>query len=261
MTKTRRRLPFSLAAWLCLLASSVPAAAQDSSPWSVGVSAERAGVAIGGTDQSWDTDRLQVSWSRPADGGWFLSVDRLARNGITDLSFSTRAYRRLGDWTILVGGGGTPDAQFFYRGFAESELSRRVAGTLVASGGYRFLSFPSTGIHQLQPALTWYHPRGEVAGRLFVTRNGAEGRTTHAFLARTRYRVGPRLEMGGGFAFGDRIFDVSTLQTGLARARVGFATARIGVTAHDALELGATMAGEHPAFRYRSVTVGYRRTF
>jgi YaiO family outer membrane protein len=236
-------------------------AAQSASPWNATISTERAAVSFEGLDHSWTTDRAQIAWSEPADGGWVGAVERVKRDSLVDVALSTRAYRRMGDWTLLAGGGGTPDAQFLYRAFAEAEVSRRVVGRLVASGGYRFLLFQAADIHQVQPALTWYHARGEVASRLFVTHNATRHRTTPALLLRTIYHVSPRLELSGGASFGDRIFDIAALPAGSARSRVGFASVRVGVTRRDSIEAGLTAAREDPAFRHRSFTLGYGRAF
>ena len=187
------------------LASGPPAGAQGASPWSAVLTTERADVSNSGNKEAWITDAFQLSRSQPESGGWFGSVERAKRNGVVDVTLATRAYARAGDWTFLAGGGATPDAHFLYRGFGEVEVSRRVVGSLVASGEYRFLAFPQADIHQVQPALTWYHRRGELGARLFVTRNVTQRRTTPALLVRTIYKAAPRLELSGGASYGDQI--------------------------------------------------------
>ena len=236
-------------------------AAQTLTPWSATVSTERAHVSVGVTDQTWTKEAAQISWSEPADGGWVGVLERVTRNGLVDVSISTRGYSRVRDWTFLAGGGVTPAAQFLYRGFVEGEVSRRVVGTLVATGGYRFLLFRQARIHQFQPALTWYHPRGEVGARMFATHNATQDRTTPALLVSTTYKLSPRFELSGGASFGDRIFDIAALPTGAARSRVGFAGIRVAVTPRDSIHAGATVAQEDPSFAYRSFTLSYGRSF
>ena len=238
----------------------IPASAQ-TTPWAVDVARERVGVTNNGIEGVWTTDRAQLSWVRPEAGGWFASVERQTRNDVVNVTGSLRAYRRLGDWTLAGGGAATPNALFQYRYSAEGEVSRRVIGALVASTGYRFLAFRGQNLQQVQPSLAWYYPKGDVQVRLFVTRNDVADRTSPTLQLRTTFDATARLRLGGGMAIGDRIFDVTLLPTGRARSKVVFASARVGVTAHDAIEVGGAFADEQPAFTFRSFSLGYRRTF
>ena len=244
-----------------LMAFPYASLAQTLTPWTLDAGRERVEVENSGVVNVWTTDRAQVGWTRPELGGWFGSVERQERGGRVDVAASTRGYRRAGDWTVGFGGAVSPNAEFLYRYSADAELSRRVVGTLVASTGYRYLAFRTVGLHQVQPSLAWYHPRGDVQARLFLTRNGDAGRTSPTILVRTTFDVHPRFRVGGGAAVGDRIFDVTLLPSGRARSRVAFANVRIGFTAHDAIELGGSAAHEEPGFDFRSLSVGYRRTF
>lgn len=97
--------------------------------------------------------------------------------------------------------------------------------------------------------------------RVFSTRNEATGRTSPTVQLRTTLDVTRRFRIGGGVAVGDRIFDVTLLPTGSADSRVVFANARVGVTARDAIDIGGAFAEEEPSFTFRSIAIGYRRTF
>lgn len=200
-------------------------------------------------------------WSRPDTGGWFAAMDLSTRGELDDLTVSARGYRRLADWTFAAGGGGTPQAEFMYRAAADGELSHRLFGTVVASGAYRFLMFPTADIHQPQAALTWYHGRGEVEARGYFTHNVGAARTTTAVLARTTLAVSSRVVIKGGAAFGDRIFDISSLPTSTGQSHQLFGTVRVRATRSDWIEAGVTGAREEPSFSYRSLIVAYRRAF
>ena len=249
-----------LGCWIAIVAVPPHAAAQ-SSPWALDAGRDRVSVTNAGTDAIWTTDRVQVSWVRPERGGVFGAVERHERSAVVNVTAGVRGYRRLGDWTVVAGAGATPDAVFLYRYSVEGEVARRVVGTIVAGVGYRHLAFQTQTIRQWQPSLTWYHARGDVGARYFVTRNATTGRTSPTVQLRTTVDLTPRLRVGGGLAIGDRIFDVSLLPAGDARSRVGFGSVRVGLTTHDFVELGASYAREEPSFLYRSVSVGYRRTF
>jgi len=247
---------------MCLvLALPGRALAQPASPWNADLSSDRAAVTDGGSESTWATTHVQAMWSRPDVGGWLAAVDLSSRGALDDVTVSTRGYRRLGDWTVAGGAGVTPHADFLYRAAADAELSRRVFGTVVVSGAYRFMAFPAADIHQPQAALTWYHRRGEVETRSYFTRNVTAGRTTTAVLARSAFALTSRIRINGGVAFGDRIFDVSSLPTSTGHSHQLFATVRVRVSRNDWIEAGLSEAREEPSFTYRSLILAYRRGF
>ncbi len=259
-------LAFQLAAAATCFAQpdpQAPAQAQPASrsPWSAAFSHDRATTTSFGFRNIWTADRVQFGWRRPEDGGWFVSAERQQRGSLTDAALAARGYRRLGDWTIAGGAGVSPGADFLARGSLDVELSRRVVGTVVASAAYRYLHFRQVDVHQAQPALTWYHPRGDVEARLYLSHNTSTGRTSPTIRIRTGYAVNERLDLSGGFAYGDRIFDIASLPTGTSHSHAAFARVRVGLTARDFIALGGVRAREDPAFEYRSLSIGYERTF
>lgn len=234
---------------------------QEVSPWSVGYTTERADVSIGGADRIWTTDHVQLSWTTPQTGGWTVAIDRFARAGVTDVAVSGNAYKRANDWTYGGGGAWTADPSFIYRGFVGGDVSRRVVSTIVAGVGYRFLAFRGADIHQVTPSVVYYHPHGEVGFRVFSTSNTTASRTTRAVALSALYDITARVRVAGGVSVGTRIFDVAALPTAAATSHVGYVTGRVGLTAHDFVEVGASLATEDPDFTYRSFTAGYRRVF
>jgi YaiO family outer membrane protein len=246
---------------VCLVALPGRALAQPASPWNADFSSDRAAVTDAGVESTWTTTHLQAMWSRPDVGGWLATMDLSARGALDDVTVSMRGYRRLGDWTVAGGVGVTPHADFLYRAAADAELSRRIFGTVVASGAYRFMTFATADIHQPQAALTWYHRRGDVETRGYFTRNVTTGRTTTAVLARTAFSVSSRVGINGGAAFGDRIFDISSLPSSTGDSHQWFATVRVRVSRRDWIEAGLSEAREAPSFTYRSLILAYRRGF
>lgn len=236
-----------------------PAAAQ--SGWTIDVGGERMGVTLGGVDSVWTSERVQIGYVNPEEGGWFGGVERHDRFGRSDLVFSTSAYRRLGDWTVAGGAARTIDADFWFRWSVNGEISRRLVGGLVASGGYRIMEFPSVTVEQIQPALTWYHRRGEVQARLFVTKNSARQRRSNTGLLQTSLQVSTRVRVTAAVARGDRIFDVGSLTAGAAKAWMIRGGLRIGISKRAAIEVGGGYAREEPGFRQRIIAVSVRRTF
>lgn len=249
------------AGWPAAAAAQTPAAQASASPWSVEATHDRATATNQGTRGIWTTDRLQLGWVRAEQGGWFLSTERQTRGPLLDMSVALRGYRRLGDWTTAAGASVSPASDFLSRTSLDVEVSRRMVRTLVASTAYRYLDFRRLDVHQVQPALTWYHPRGDVESRLYLSHNTATGRTSPTLQLRTTYQARPRLQLAGGVAYGDRIFDIASLPSGTSHSRVGFASVRIGLTSRDSVSVGGASAHEDPAFEYRSLSIGYRRTF
>jgi YaiO family outer membrane protein len=246
----------------CLSVLFHASSAHGQSMWAVDLSADRSDVQYApDVDEVWDAQRIQLGFVREGLGGWFLAAERQERAGVTDSTITLSGYRRMDAWTISGGAGIGPSSSFLYRESAEGEISRRVVGTLVASGGYRYLHFSDVTIDQVMPAATYYHARGEAQARVFLTRNRRFDRTTTTVLLRAVQDVHPRVRLSGGAAYGDRIFDVASLADARARAWVGFGGVRLQLSAHDFLEIGGGAAQEAPSFEQRSLHLGYRRTF
>lgn len=229
-------------------------------PWAFELGAERSRVENSGVASTWDTVRAQIGFVRPAEGGWFAGVERQRRGRLDDVVTSLSGYRRLGDWTIGGGAAVAPDPAFVFQSTVEAQLSRRIAGTTVASLGYRHYVFRIRNVRQLQPALAWYHARGEVAGRLYLTQK-VGGRNSVTAAISSIFEVSPRLRLVMAAARGDRIFDVAAIATENATASLVSGRVRIGITTHDFIEVGAGLAHEEPVFDQRTFSLMYRRVF
>lgn len=249
----------SLAAGVVLLLSPRLCAAQ-TGPWTFDLGNERSRTEINGVSSTWDTTRAQLGFVRPAAGGWFAAVERQRRGRLDDFVTSLTGYRRLGDWTLGGGAALAADPEFVYRASLDAQISRRIIGTTVASFGYRHYIFRSLNVRQLQPALAWHHPRGEVEGRLYLTQKVGARNSVTAGIS-TIFEVTPRLRLVLAAARGDRIFDVAALSTQNATASTINGRVRIGVTTRDFVEVGAGVAHEEPVFDQRSFNVLYRRAF
>jgi YaiO family outer membrane protein len=258
MTCVRRLRP-ALVPLLVWLAGALSPLAAQSHDWSVNYGREQAATSTNGIDATWTTDHFETMWSRTGQGAWVFAVEHQERSGLSDVALLSQGYRRAGDWTFSADVGVTPRAHFLYRAKGGGEISYRAIGTFVASGGYHYLQFQSADVHQFEPALTWYHSRGEVQGRLYITRNATHARASTATLVRAGYDVKPRLRLGGGAAAGGRIFDIASLPSRPARGWVGFAETRVGLTHHDFITALVSAAREDSGFRYLSLTLGYRR--
>ena len=218
-------------------------------------------VEIATTKQTWKSARLSAGFLAEGLTGWTVSAERQQRDRLVDWGGSVRGFRRSGDWTVSGGVGLGADPSFSYRHSYEGELARTVAGTLVAHGGYRYLGFESATVHLIQPAATLYLPRGDIGARYFIVRNATRGTTTGTLLVQGTATVHRRLRLGGGGAFGERIFDIASLSTPDAASWVGFAYAHFTVSPRWGIDVGVGRAHEDPLFSQGTLTLGVRRSF
>jgi len=259
MRRATQRLILLAIGGLAVIVTPALAAAQ--SGWTVDVGGERSSVTQEGVQSLWLTGRAQVGWVKPEAGGWFGTVERQTRYGLTDVAFSASGYRRLGAWTIGGGAGVTPDPSFWFRRSLDAEVSRTVAGTVVASVGVRQMTFVATTVRQVQPAVTWYHSKGELQARLFVTHNSSREDPSLTLLVVGSVQAPRWIRWSGAVARGDRIFDVGSLRTGSAPGWTVRGSARVRLAPHLAVEAGAGFAREQPAFEQRTFTLSLRGTF
>jgi YaiO family outer membrane protein len=224
-------------------------------------SADHSPVDFGTAEQLWQAGRISGGWLEEGRSGWNVSVERQTRGTLSDWGVSTRGFRHTGDWTFNGGLGLSADPQFSYRRSFEGEIGRTIAGSLVAHGGYRYLDFSPTTVHLIQPGATLYFPRGDIGARYFLVRNDTRETTTGTLLTQGSIAVHPRLRLGGGAAFGERIFDVASLATPHANAWVGYGFARFTASPQWGIDIGFGRAHEDPMFSQRTLTVGVRRTF
>jgi YaiO family outer membrane protein len=229
--------------------------------WSFDIGVERSDVEIDEDDAVWGRERAQVGYRDPAKGGLFLAFERHTRDGLTDAVMIAGGYRRLGDWTVFGRVGFTPKADFYFRQAIEAEVSRRAVGTLVVHMGYRYLNFPAGEVHVLTPAATYYFAKGDVHGRAFLVNNPTLDVGSSSFLFRGNYQVRPRIRMSGGVAFGERIFDVTSLPNEPAEGWLVYLEPLFGITEKDAIGFQVGLAHEEPYFDRWTLGFFYRRTF
>jgi len=239
----------------------VPNIANAQSGWRLDIGAERSKVTIHDSDNIWRSQHIEVGWVREQTGGWFAGIENQERFGLRDLVFHSSGYRRLGDWTLGGGIGGTQDADFWFRYSVESEISRRIVGSVVASGAFRLLQFPTSTVRQPQMALTWYHRRGEIQGRVFLTHNSVRDGYSPTGLIQSSYRISPRVQFIGAVARGDRIFDIESLAGVRATAWVVRGTFHFDIAPQYAIEFGGGFAREKPQFEQQTIAISIRRSF
>jgi YaiO family outer membrane protein len=255
----------SRCAWLVLpalvlaLVPARPVSAQ--SGWFVEMGGERSSVTDGTLKTIWSSEFATLGYRGETTGGWRASFERQTRGDLTDLVFTTGGYKRLGDWTIGGSAAGSPGSTFWFRRAFDAELSRRIVGGVVASVAYRYMRFPEVTVQQAQPALTWYHSRGEVQARLYVTTSSSRDTASLAMLLHASVQLNRHVGLSANVASGDRIFDIASLAYGPAPSWIGRAGIRLQLTRKNGIEIGGGYAHEDPLFTQRIVSLSYRRAF
>ena len=226
------------------------------------MSGDRAGITLFDEPGTWWTGRMQVGFRREGKGGAFGAVEAYRRFGLTDTTFVAAGWKHKGAWSFYGEGGLTPEANFYYRHSFEIEAYRQIGkGRWVPHLAYRYWRFPQDNVHLLSPRVTRYGARSEIHARLMLVHNATRDTDSAAVLARAWYDVRPRFRVGGGFAKGERIFDITSLPRDPAPGWVVFGEARYGVTPKDAIGVTLRAAEEGEDFDLTGITLSYRRAF
>ena len=229
--------------------------------WSLDLYGDRAAVALGDSHPTWWSGRAQVTRTREGVGGAFVAVEPMRRFSLTDVTFIGAAWRHRGPWSFYGEAGVTPGADFHYRHSAEIEAYRRVTGGWAAHAAYRYWAFPGQSVHLVSPRVTRYGSRSEIHARLSLVSNATHGTRSESVFMRAFYDVRPRLRLGGGFAWGERIFDVTSLPREPAPGWVAFAEARVGLGKGHSVGIVGRVAEEGSTFDQAAVGLGYRKVF
>ncbi len=242
--------------------ATLPSIAADGDGWALHLSGDRAGIALFGGRDTWWTGRALLGFQRAGKGGAFGAVEAYRRFDATDTTFLAGGWRHVRQWSFYAEAGVTPGADFYYRRSVEVEAYRRVGESAwVPHLGYRYWLFPGQSVHLLSPRVTRYGARSELHARLSLVRNATTGTDSASVFARGHWDVRPRLRLGGGFAAGERIFDVTSLPRDPAPGWVAFAEARFGVSPRDHVGIVLRRAAEGSDFDQTAVGVTYRRSF
>jgi YaiO family outer membrane protein len=257
--KRQRHLITSAIIAIATTAGAATANAQDGA--FVEATAELSPVRIATYQSTWRVARVGGGVQKDGRFGWNANVERHQRGSSIDWAGTSSGFDRVGDWTFGASVGYSSAPDFLYRRSVEGELSRRIVGGLVLSGGYRYLEFPALTVSIAEPGASWYFSRGEIAAKGFVVHHEWSHRQSSVLLLRSAIDVSRRVAIGGGVAAGARIFDVDTFGRGSHDAWQAFASMRLRATEHWTMELLAGGAHEDPLFTQQTLATRLRWGF
>jgi YaiO family outer membrane protein len=247
----------------------VGARAQESGPvrldaWTGDVRTEPSAVEINGRDTTWWTNRLEVGWHRVASREETDSVYAAGaiqtRGSDTEGAAILGADFRRGAWFYSGELTASPDPSFLPRFGAQGQVGRLFHYTLV-SVQYRFLDFASTDVHLGTMSATQNFAWGEVEGRVSLGENVAEDGPIRVGLLRALWLASDRWRLGGGAAFGTRLFDAIGVETADKEGWTVFANASWQLDARSTLRVDWSYSREGDGFRQVGGALSYRRSF
>ena len=255
----RPREAFRLA--LLLLAAGLGsrglAAGQDH--WEAEVRTDISAVSINATDTTWWGNRVDVRYGDLHHDLYYLSGDVEHRGSDTNGNVLAGAYLRRGNWFYFGEARGGPDTTFLPRFGIEGQAAYLVHHTLFAAD-YRFIDFQSTNVHLGALSATQSFAWGEAELRLVLGWNVSEDAPIRAGIFRALWFVAPGWRVGGGAAYGTRIFDVIAVETASKQGWTAYASASREIGSGQ-LRLDFAYSREGDGFRQVGGALSYRRSF
>jgi hypothetical protein len=250
---------------LALAAAARPAAAVPDpvppapSQFEAELRAGASAVEIQQNDQTWWGSRLDVRYRNARKDIFYLAGETETRGSDTNGNVFAGAYLRRGDWFFWGEARGGPGTTFLPEFGAEGQVGRLFHHTLV-SVDYRFIDFPATDVHLGSAAVNQSFAWGEIEARVTLGKNVAEDAPIRVGLMRALWFVAPGWRVGGGAAYGTRLFDVIAVETADKQGWTAFAHASRDV-GPGALRVDFAYSREGEGFRQVGGALTYRRTF
>jgi YaiO family outer membrane protein len=241
-----------------------PSGSQPTEAWFGEIRTEPSDVVINGRDTTWWTNRLELDWRRVSsptstDAVWAAGSVQ-TRGSDTEGAGILGADRRRGDWFYSAELAASPDPTFLPKVAVQGQVGRLFHYTLV-SLQYRFLDFAATNVHLGTLSVTQNFPWGEVEGRVALGENVAEDGPIRVGVVRALWLTSERLRLGGGAAFGTRLFDVIAVETADKEGWTVFANAAWQLDPRNAVRVDWSYSREGDGFRQIGGALSYRRSF
>lgn len=263
----RGAAPLAVLAIVAALFRAAGARAQETPPaesWAGEVRTEPSDVRINGRDETWWINLLEIDWRRVQAPG---TTDRVyaagaiqTRGSETEGAAILGAELRRQSWFYSAEVNATPNASFLPQVAAQGQVGRLFHYTLV-SLQYRFLDFASTNVHLGTLSVTQNFPWGEAEARVSLGENVAEDAPIRVGMLRALWLASDRWRVGGGAAFGTRLFDVIAVETADKQGWTVFANAAWQLDARNALRVDWSYSREGDGFRQVGGALSYRRSF
>ncbi len=231
----------------------------DTLPLEAELRGDASAVRISGRDETWWGGRLDLRYRNSRKDIFYLAGEVQTRGSNTNGNVLTGAYLRRGNWFYFGELRGGPNTSFLPQFGAEGQAGRLFHHTLV-SVDYRFIDFTATDVHLGSASVNQSFPWGEAEARLSLGENVAEDAPIRVGMLRALWFVAPGWRVGGGAAYGTRLFDVIAVETADKQGWTAFAHASRDL-GPGALRVDFAYSREGEGFRQVGGALSYRRTF
>jgi len=258
----RRLASLVIVLTVCVLCRAAEARGQDA--WIGEIRTEPSAVRINGVDSTWWANRLEVDWrnarSQTSTDMLYAAGSIQTRGSETEGAGILGADLRRGDWFYSAELTASPDPTFLPKVGAQGQVGHLFHYTLV-SLQYRYLDFATTNVHLGTLAATQSFPWGEAEVRVALGENVAEDGPIRVGVVRALWLASDRFRLGGGAAFGTRLFDVIAVETASKQGWTVFANGSWQLDPRDALRVDWSYSREGDGFRQVGGALSYRRSF
>lgn len=195
-----------------------------------------------------------------------LYVDSIQyeRLGIKDNTIDFGSYQKTpGGYAHLGFGFGSDETDFTYKFKSLVEIEQRLAGNLSINLDGRFLHYDSDSsgnVYLFSPSLIQYFGNNYISAGYGVSYTESRD-SAHFGTLKGAFALNEKINLWGGTAVGERLFDIDVLKADQQFGYVFFAGIDVSLTKNFALRLGGSYSKEQPSFIKRSIDFGARLKF
>jgi YaiO family outer membrane protein len=224
--------------------------------WRLDPSFEYSWIRQDGRKIRWKMFSQRLTYVSQKDVMLFVEARQYERAGlkdhVTDIGLDARFEDSYAHAELGFGGA---DSDYVYEFKSVLEYAHRARGTLFLKMGQEFFRYSLNNVAVFSPGLVYYF------GDNYVLWDYAISATTHRDPAqwttlKGRWRCVQALDVWGGVAMGERLYDIQSCESSRQYSTVFFGGLTWHVTDDVSVRLGGSYAQEKPSFIERGLEVG-----